>query len=138
MCIFCDPPPVSESAARPQRGELEWRFTTANLGSSCKTLCLELGRRTCLLDRGTRVGQEEHTQQTTSNRAAAGDRAVRLVSSSSMLKGPSTNLAFLTHVLGSDGEAESDSTEEGRRRAAEIGLRKYKGERRCHVMQSSV
>lgn len=45
-----------------------------------------------------------------------------------MLKGPTTNLAFLTQVLGSDGEGERDTTEEGRRRAAEIGLRKYRGE----------
>lgn len=52
-----------------------------------------------------------------------------------MLKGPSTNLAFLTHVLGSDGEADLDSTEEGRRRATEIGLRKYKGDRLCHVTE---
>lgn len=46
-----------------------------------------------------------------------------------MLKGPTTNLAFLTQVLGSsDGEREGESAEEGRRRAAEIGLRKYRGE----------
>eukprot|EP00903_Cladosiphon_okamuranus_P006791 g6619.t1 len=44
-----------------------------------------------------------------------------------MLKGPSNNLAFLTQVLGADGEGERDDmTKEGRRRAAQIGLRKYR------------
>lgn len=50
-----------------------------------------------------------------------------------MLKGPTTNLAFLTQVLGSDGEARRDLTEEGRLRAAEIGLRKYRGDPQQHV-----
>lgn len=45
-----------------------------------------------------------------------------------MLKGPTTNLAFLTGVLGSEGDGERDFTEEGRRRAAENGVRKYRGE----------
>lgn len=45
-----------------------------------------------------------------------------------MLKGPTTNLAFLTGVLDSDGEGDRDLTQEGRRRAAENGVRKYRGE----------
>lgn len=45
-----------------------------------------------------------------------------------MLKGPTTNLAFLTGVLDSDGDGDRDLTQEGRRRAAENGLRKYRGE----------
>ena len=45
-----------------------------------------------------------------------------------MLKGPATNLAFLTGVLNSDGDGDRDFTPEGRRRAVENGVRKYRGE----------
>lgn len=50
-----------------------------------------------------------------------------------MLKGANKNLAFLTGVLGEEREGrpgeQRDWSDEGRRRAAEKGLRKLKGER---------
>lgn len=47
-----------------------------------------------------------------------------------MLKGANKDLAFLTDFLGERGERERDLTDAERRRATELGLRKYRGELR--------
>lgn len=45
-----------------------------------------------------------------------------------MIKGATTNLAFLTDILGCRDDEYRDSTQERRRRAIENSLRKYKGD----------
>lgn len=44
-----------------------------------------------------------------------------------MIKGATTNLAFLTDILGCGSDEYEDLTQEGRRRATENNLRKFKG-----------